>query len=108
MTVLLAEQVEHVGCVARVEQSEAGGEAEHRRVLAHEVVGDGVKRPTEQASSSARHGHERAGALLHLPGCTAGEGQEQDPLRCDALAHEPRHAAAQRGRLPGAGTGEDQ
>ncbi len=45
----LAQQIQHVRRVTRVEHAETARESERRGVPAHEPMGDRVKRPAEHA-----------------------------------------------------------
>ncbi len=103
--VLLAQQVQDVRRVARVEHPEAARQPERRGVAAHEPVRDRVERAAEHAR---RGGDEPARPLQHLARGAAGERQQQDPLRRHALGHQPGDPRAQRRRLARAGAGEDQ
>ncbi len=106
---LLANEVEQAGGVAGVEHPEARVEAERGGVEANEPVRDGVKGAAQDA---ARPGHrargQRAGALDHLARRAPREGEQQDPLRGNALREQPSDARAERRRLPGARTREYQ
>ena len=108
VSMLLAEEIEHVGGVARVEYPEPGGQPDCSGVLAHEVMGDRVKRAAQDAAGAARHRHERPGALQHLARGAAREGEQQNALRRDPLADEPGNPPAQCRGLTGARTGQDQ
>ena len=94
---LLADEVEHVGRVAGVEQREVGREAERDRVLAHEPVRDRVERASEHpARATAGRGSRPIDHLARRP---AREGEQQDALVRHAPLDETRDPRAQRRRL---------
>jgi hypothetical protein len=95
--VLLADEVEHVGRVAGVEEGEVGREAQGERVLSHEPVADRVERAPEHAARSTARGGSRA--IDHLACGPAGEGQQQDPLVRHTSLDETGGAGAQGRRL---------
>ena len=81
--VLLAQEVQHVGRVTRVEHPEAARQPERRGVPAHQAVRHRVKRPAQHAR---RRRDQAARPLQHLPRRPPRERQQQDPLRRHALA----------------------
>ena len=69
-------------------------------------VGNRVKGTAEDAQRPLTR--ERADPSEHLTRRTAGEGQDEEPFRRDALIDEPRDPRGQCPRLSGAGTGDDE
>ena len=57
---------------------------------------------------AAGTGGQLAGAVEHLLGCPAGEGQEQDRFRRNALLDQIGHTVDKGPGFPGTGTGDDQ
>ena len=103
---LLADEIEHVGRVAGVEQREVGREAERDRVLAHEPVPDRVERAAEHAARAAAG--RRARPVDHLARGPPGEGQEQDPLVRHPALDEAGDPRAERRRLARPRAGEHE
>jgi hypothetical protein len=109
MPVLLAQQVQQLARVAGVEHPEARVEPERGGVHADQPVRDGVEGPAEDPAGVGRDAlGERAHPLDHLAGRAARERQQQDAFGWRPLGQQPADAGAQRGRLAGAGAGEDQ
>jgi hypothetical protein len=106
VTLLLADEVEQVGGVTRVEHREVRPQAERRAVPAHEAVRHRVERPAEDAPR--RPSGHRLRAREHLPRRTAREREQQDPLGGDATGDERGDARAERRRLPGSRAGEHE
>ncbi len=100
---LLADQVDQVGRVARVEHAEARAQAQRGGVQAHQPVRDRVERAAHDAPARGRLAlRERARALDQLARRPAREAEQQDALRGHALPQQPGHARAQRRGLAGA------
>jgi hypothetical protein len=60
------------------------------------------------ATLGQRPGHQPLGTPDHFGGGAAAEGQQQDPRRVDTLEHQLCDPVGERGRLAGAGAGDDQ
>jgi hypothetical protein len=106
---LLAHDVQQVGRVAGIEHAEAGRQAEHRRVAAHEAVGDRVEGAAHHLPRvPALGGATEVGACApeHLARGAPREGHEQHALGRRALVDEPRDARGQGRRLAGPGARE--
>ena len=108
---LLAHEVQQVGGVAGVEHAEAGRQAEHGRVAAHEPMGDGVEGAAHHPPGvpAVRRAPEvGARAPEHLARGAAREGQQQHALGRRALVDQPRDPRRQRRRLAGARAGQHE
>ena len=113
-----AGDVHEVFGVAPVHDREIGRHADVAGVDAQQARGDGV----EGAAPDARGGAEGSGgracgpagrqhrldAAQHLGGGAAREREQQDAPRVGAALDEVRHAVHERGRLAGAGAGDDE
>jgi hypothetical protein len=102
---VLADEVEQVGGIARVEHAEARWQAERRRVPAHEAVRDRMERAAYHLASVTpvwRAAEVRPRASEHLARRPPREGQQQHALGRRALADQPRDARRQRRGLAGA------
>ena len=110
-TRLLADEVEQVGGVAGVEHAEAGGQAEHRGVAAHEAVGDRVEGAAHHAPgvpAPRRAPEVGPRATEHLARGAPREGEQEHALGRRPLVDEPRDARGQRRRLARAGAGQHE
>jgi hypothetical protein len=107
---LLADEVEQVGAVARVEHAQSRRQPQRLGVQAHEPPGDRVEGATDDLAVGGDAGalEQRSRPCQHLAGRAAGEGQKQDPLRREALRNQPRHSGGQRRRLAAPSSGQDQ
>ena len=106
---LLADEVEQVRRVGRVEQPEVAAQGERGGVQAHHPMREGVKRaPGDPARVGQRALDQGARALDHLACGSTREREQQNSLGRDALAQQPCHAGAQGGRLTRACAGEDE
>ncbi len=92
-----AEDVDHVGCIRRVQNREALLEADGLRVAPEDGQAEGMKRATADALAAAVE--QRRGPRQHLPRSPAGERQQRDLLRPHARFHEVRHTVDERARL---------
>ncbi len=76
-------------------------------MLAQGAVGHGVERAAGHAAGLVPDaGQAGVAAFDHLPCRAAGEGEQQDALRGDAIGHDARHPGTERGGLTGARAGE--
>ena len=106
----MADHVQHVLGVGLVHDREVGAEPGRLGVDAQQAVGDGVERAAPDAAGRRRRraATMRRGALEHLLGRAAGEGQQQDALGVDARGDQVGDAVGERARLAAAGAGDDQ
>ena len=106
---LAAQQVQQVGGVAGVEHAEAAHQPERAGVQAHEAVGERMEGAAhDRARAGARRRRLGARPPHELAGRPAREGHQQQPL--GACPWEISHAAraAERGRLAGPCSRQDQ
>ena len=102
-----AQHVHQVSGIGLVEDGELRRQRERLRMLADDLVGDGVERPA--ADPLGRAGPGRRGPGEHVAGGPAGEGQQQDPAGRQAVAvPQPGRPGHQRPRLAGPRAGQDQ
>ena len=78
---LVSQNVHHVGRVGRVEEREAGLQAERLGVARDELVGDSVERAPSKASRPLAVTAQGRGPRQHVVGSPARKGEQQDPLR---------------------------
>ena len=108
-----AGDVHEIFGVAPVEDGEVRLHADVAGVDAQQAGGDGVEGAAPDALRGAARGvaarrQHRLDAPQHLGGGAAREGEQQDAPRVGAALDEVRHAVHQRGRLAGAGAGDDE
>jgi hypothetical protein len=108
MPVLLPDEIDQIGGVTRVEDTEAGREPESARMQSNELVGHGVERAAHDRGRDGRQANVGPGALEHLARRPARERQQQNPLGRDAYGNEPCHPCAQRRGLPSTSPSQDQ
>jgi len=106
-TMLVPEQVHHVGGIGGIEEREPRLQAERLCAAADELMGDSVKGTAPKPAPPLTVADQGRGSSQHVVGCTPCEGQEQDLLWCHASIEQPGYSRCQRSRLAGTGSGHD-
>ena len=103
---VVAEQIEKIGRVARIDDRKLG-EAELGGVFRHESMGHGVERAAPHPPRSFTIRAQQGGARQHVVGRATREGEQQDALGRGAPLQQVGDAARQGAGLPGAGSREN-
>ena len=102
----LPQQADQVLGVGAVEDGEIRGQPHRGAVLAQFQVRKGVKRAARHVLAAAVQ--QAGGALQHFLRGSAGEGEQEDSGRRDALRDQPGDAVRQGAGLPAARPGDDE
>jgi hypothetical protein len=102
-----ADQIVEVLRIALVNNCEAVAQSQSLTVGSQQRVRDRMKRASPDPSRDGL-ADDLACTSQHLAGCTAGEGQQQNPLRRGTSLDQCRHAGRQCLGLAGAGPGDHQ
>ena len=94
--------------IAPVVDGEPRVETEFRAVDPQQACADAMKRAAPHIAADVLLPEHVAHSLQHLGGRAAGERQEQQAVRRNALRDQVGHAMHQRRRLARAGSGDDQ
>ena len=104
---LVAQQVQHVGCVGLVEHGESGRQTERPAMDPKQPVGDRVECAAPDAVGVAMPTGLGC-PLEHLAGCAPAEGQQQQPLGSNTPVEQLSDTGRQGGCFPRAGSGHDE